>query len=324
MPGHDTVICQVCKALVPVHMNGDDGEGRDGLVIAVRQLIAQLAQQSPLSSLVPAVPGPSIPAAVGMAGYPNAGGRRTCGGGGLVLDLLRNTSISQDRPAAFNQEPIIPGLKTLLGMFNSVFLVADDDLTVTPKPGQGSFHLDACAYHAIPIVGLEQLTLDSSGPFNFWAVFSTLLTPPQSYPIAFHQERFGLQTIAKTAAAGTADSFTDVTFYASDAGTQLSAGGTTVLHTGAIGQRVVIVENDGAGNVAINVNIQGRGVAGRGWVDDPATGASKLLAASDLGLYVVERHYHQMRVRVRVDAALAAAQDSDLVIQYRGFSPGLG
>ena len=254
-----------------------------------------------------------------LAGYPNTGGRRTAGGDGVVLNLVENQAISRD--GAFTQERIIRGLPTLRGLFNSVFIVADDDLTVTPEPGIGAFHLDACAWTAIPVAGLEQLVLVSpGGPFNFWCVFSTLLDPPRSYPIAFHQERFGLQTIAKVAAAGTADAFTALTLYASDATTQLSAGGTTVLHTGVIGQRGVIVENDAAGNVAVNVNIQGRMVAGQGWVDDVVTGASRLLAGGDLGHYVIDRHYHQMRIRARIDAALAAAQDSDLIIQYRGFT----
>tara|TARA_R100000306_G_scaffold62320_1_gene68587 strand:+ start:3649 stop:4086 length:438 start_codon:yes stop_codon:yes gene_type:complete len=143
-----------------------------------------------------------------------------------------------------------------------------------------------------------------------------------AFPITFHQERWGTQTLTKTNSAGVADDWTSIAFASSDGGTQLDPAvfGDTSIHCGSIGAKNIIVT---AADNNINLLIEGLNVSGKTWAADPTTGSAGVtLDADDVSNIQTARYYHLIRLRARVDAAVAASGTAAITAQYRGFAAG--
>jgi hypothetical protein len=151
-------------------------------------------------------------------------------------------------------------------------------------------------------------------------IFSSSDYPVQPHPITYHQERWGTQTLTKTAAAGVADGWTAIKFAASDAGTQLDPAtyGDSSLHVGSIGAKNFITTSVGND---INLLFEGLNVSGKTWAADPMSGSAGVtLSDGDVSNAQTARYYHVIRLRARVDAAVAATGTSVITSQYRGMA----
>ena len=267
--------------------------------------------------VAPAITKPS-PEFGGISGYP-ATGRTPVSSGGFIMDL-RNNTISG---VALPQEQIFTGFNIgtdVQGLFNSVVMLADDDVTVTLHPGYQSWHADSCTIYAIPIKGLAYMSAVGSRSFVFQLIFSAQDEPIQPNPVTYHQERWATQTLTKTAIAGVADGWTSISFAASDGTDQLDPAlfGDTSIHVGSMGAKNFITTTIGND---INLLFEGLGVSGKTWAADPMTGSSGVtLADGDVSNAQTARYYHVIRLRARVDAAVAAAGTSVITSQYRGMA----
>lgn len=261
-----------------------------------------------------------------IAGFP-AADKLAVGGSGLVLDLATNNYVNtggatgQVTGAIFDQ---LPRNQSVSGIFTHVTIVADDDMTVRQDPLLGDWHMDACFPTVVPILGTNKLTFTagSSRPFNVFFIFSSSGEPVLLAPLGYHQERWGAPTVTKTAVAGTADSFTAIKMGSSDGTNQPDpeVQGVNTIHTGAIGQKVFIVDNNVTGSGVLNVNIQGLIVSGKTFVDDDSTGATVSLAATEIGRFKLSTKYHVVRIRLRADAAVVATTSWAPTIQYQGYT----
>ena len=254
----------------------------------------------------------------GVSGFP-ASGRTPVSSGGFILDL-RNNSISG---VSLPQEQILTAFNIgtdIQGLFNSLVLLADDDVTVTLHPGYQGWQADSCTIYGVPIKGLAYMRAIGARSFAFQLIFSAQDEPLNPNPITYHQERWASETLTKTAGAGVADGWTTVAFAASDGTTQLDPAlwGDTSIHVGSIGAKNFIttaVGND------INLLFEGLNVAAKTWAADPMTGSSGVtLADGDVSNAQTARYYHVIRLRARVDAAVAAAGTSVITSQYRGMA----
>ena len=228
--------------------------------------------------------------------------------------LLTSKNSVQDRVAAFNAGADVQGL------FNSLVFLADDDVAVESWPGYQGWQADSCAVYSIPIRGLAWIKVSGARSFVFQLIFSSQDEPVMALPVTYHQERWATQTLTKTAAAGVADGWTAVDFTASDGSTQLDPAtyGSSTIHVGNIGAKNFIttaVGND------INILIEGLNVSGKTWAADPTTSSAGVtLADGDVSNAQSVRYYHVVRMRARVDAAVAATGTSAITSQFRGMA----
>jgi hypothetical protein len=255
-----------------------------------------------------------------ISGFPTSG-RQPVSKQGFVLDFRDNSIAGVSLAKTKVIEPFNLGAD-VQGLFNSLFLISDDDVQVTSHPGYQSWGADSCAFYSIPIKGLAYLKISSHRCFNFQLIFSSQEEPLQSFPITFHQERWGTQTLTKTNAAGVADDWTAVSFASSDGSTQLDPAtyGDTSIHCGSIGAKNFITT---AADNDINLLWEGLNVSGKTWAADPMSGSSGVtLSDGDVSNAQTARYYHLIRLRARVDAAVAATGTAAITSQYRGFAAG--
>jgi hypothetical protein len=253
-----------------------------------------------------------------ISGFPSTG-RQPVSSAGFVLDLRDNSiagvSLAKQQVfAAFNAGADVQGL------FNSLVFLADDDVAVESWPGYQGWQADSCAVYSIPIRGLAWIKVSGARSFVFQLIFSSQDEPVMALPVTYHQERWATQTLTKTAAAGVADGWTAVDFTASDGSTQLDPAtyGSSTIHVGNIGAKNFIttaVGND------INILIEGLNVSGKTWAADPTTSSAGVtLADGDVSNAQSVRYYHVVRMRARVDAAVAATGTSAITSQFRGMA----
>ena len=256
-----------------------------------------------------------------LAGFPTTG-RQPVSKEGFIADLRFNTieGPSLSRQAIFSNSKIGTDVT---GVYNSVFMLASDDCTALLSPGVQSWALDSCAFYSVPIQAVQKIRLTAHRSFVFQMIFSSQPDPLIANPITFHQEAWGTQTLTKVNGVGVADDWTTVNFTASDGKNQLDPAlwGDTSLHTGSIGAKNWIITNDDATN-NVDMNIQQLNVSGKTWADDPVTGPSATLNATDVANLQTARYGHLFRVRMRVNAASAASQTAAITAQYRGFAAG--
>jgi hypothetical protein len=256
-----------------------------------------------------------------ISGFPSSG-RQVVSSAGFVMDLRDNSiaGVSLSKQKVFDSFSLGADVQ---GLFNSVALIADDDVTIESWPGYQGWQADSCVIYGIPLRGLGWIRATGSRSFCFQLIFSSQDEPIQPNPITYHQERWAEQTLTKTAAAGVADGWTAVNFAASDGSTQLDPAtyGDTSMHVGSIGAKNFIstsVGND------INLLVEGLNVSGKTWAADPMTGSAGVtLADGDVSNAQTARYYHLIRVRARVDAAVAATGTSVITSQYRGLAGAL-
>jgi hypothetical protein len=240
---------------------------------------------------------------------------------GFVLDFRDNSIEGKSLTRQKVIQPFNIGAD-VQGLFNSLFLISDDDVQVTSNPGYQSWGADSCAFYSIPIKGLNYLKVHGHKSFNFQLIFSSQDEPLMAFPITFHQERWGTQTLTKTNAAGVADDWQEVLMAASDGKNQLDPAlyGNSAIHCGSIGAKNFITTTDGED---INILVEGLHVSGKTWAADPITGSGGVtLADGDVSNAQTGRYYHLVRIRARVDAAVAATNTTDCTFQYRGFAAG--
>ena len=256
-----------------------------------------------------------------ISGFP-ASGRQPYSKDGFVADLRDNSIVGP----SLSKRQLITAFNIgadIQGLFNSLFMIADDDCTVETWPGYQSWGMDSCAFYSIPIRGLNWIKIKSDRSFTAQMIFSSQAEPLMSFPITFHQERWATQTLTKTAAAGVADGWTTLAFAASDGGTQLDPatfGDTNGLHCGSIGAKNFITT---AADNNINILIEGLNVSGKTWAADPTTSSAGVtLNDGDTSNAQTDRYYHLIRMRARVDAAVAATGTAAITAQYRGFAAG--
>jgi hypothetical protein len=254
-----------------------------------------------------------------ISGFPSSG-RQPVSKAGFVMDL-RDNSIAG---VSLAKEPIFsPAFNIgadVQGLFNSVVLIADDDIAVQTYPGYQGWQADSCAVYSIPIRGLAWIKAAGARSFSFQLIFSSQATPVMPMPITYHQERWASQTLTKTAAAGVADGWTSISFAASDGTTQLDPAtyGDTSLHVGSIGAKNFITT---ANDNDINILFEGLNTAGKTWAADPTTSSAGVtLADGDVSNAQTGRYYHLIRLRARVDAAVAATGTAAITSQYRGMA----
>lgn len=233
---------------------------------------------------------------------------------------LRDNSIAG---ASLAKENIFTSFRAgtdVQGLFNSLVFLADDDVTVETWPGYQSWQADSCAVYSIPIRGLSWIKASGPRSFAFQLIFSSQDEPIQRMTINLHQERWATQTLTKTAGAGVADGWTTINFAASDGTTQLDPAtyGDTSIHVGSIGAKNFITT---AADNDINILLEGLNVANKTWAADPTTSSAGVtLADGDVSNAQTERYYHVIRMRARVDAAVAAAGTAAITSQYRGIA----
>ena len=265
----------------------------------------------------PAISAPSPPFG-GISGFPSSG-RQPVSSAGFTMDLRDN---SIEGPA-LPRERIFTSFNAgtdVQGLFNSVALVADDDVAITMFPGYQGWQADSCAVYGIPIQGISWIQAKGARGFNFQLIFSAQDEPIQINPIIYHQERWATQTLTKTAAAGVADGWTAINFATSEGTTQLDPAlwGDSSIHTGSIGAKNFITTSVGND---INLLFEGLNVAGKTWAADPmTTSAGVTLADGDVSNAQTARYYHLIRLRARVDAAVAATGTSVITSAYRGYA----
>jgi hypothetical protein len=188
-------------------------------------------------------------------------------------------------------------------------------------PGYQSWQMDSCAFYSIPIRGLNWIKVSSHRTFANQMIFSSQPEPLMVFPISFHQERWASETLTKTAAAGVADGWTSLAFVASDGGNQLDPalfGDTNGIHCGSIAAKNFITT---AADNDINILIEGLNVSGKTWAADPTTSSAGItIADGDVSNAQTGRYYHLIRVRARVDAAVAATGTAAITVQYRGYA----
>jgi len=256
----------------------------------------------------------------GLAGYPASGGRQVSSAGGILIDLTDNSS---QGPGIARQRlfPPYPIATDITGIFNSILIIADDDVMVTFVPGWGKVNLDSCGMYELPVRGVQSMHVHGDRPFVFSAIFNAQNAPVRISAVTHHQERWGSQTITKTNAAGVADDYTYIDFASSDATTQMNPAtyGLPVIHTGAIGQKDFIVT---AASNNVDVVVECLIVEGKTYANSAATGSGTPLTAGDTLSIQLDNYCHLVRVGVRVQAAAAAAQSSAVTVQYRGFGAG--
>lgn len=209
------------------------------------------------------------------------------------------------------------------GLFNSLFMICDDDVTVETWPGYQSWAMDSCAFYSIPIKGLNWIKISAHRSFCNQMIFSSQEDPLMAFPISFHQERWATQTLTKTNAAGVADDWTSLAFSASDGGRQLDPatyGDTNGIHCGSIAAKNFITT---AADNDINILIEGLNVSGKTWAADPTTSSAGItISDGDVSNAQTGRYYHLIRMRARVDAAVAATGTAAITAQYRGYAGG--
>jgi hypothetical protein len=263
----------------------------------------------------------AVTATGSISGYPSTG-RQPVSSAGFVLDLRDNSiagvSLAKQRVfTAFGAGADVQGL------FNSIVFLSDDDVSIETWPGYQGWQADSCAVYSIPIRGLAWIRVSGDRSFTFQLIFSSQDDPVLALPITYHQERWATQTLTKTAAAGVADGWTAVDFAASDGSTQLDPAtyGDSTIHVGSIGAKNFIttaVGND------INILIEGLNVSGKTWAADPTTSSAGVtLADGDVSNAQTNRYYHAIRMRARVDAAVAATGTAAITSQFRGLAGSL-
>ena len=259
----------------------------------------------------------AVRASGSISGFPSSG-RQPVSKAGFVLDLRSNSIGGVSLPKQQVFEAFGAGAD-IQGLFNAVTLIADDDVAVTMYPGYSGWTADSCAIYGIPIQGIAWIAGKGGRSFNFQLIFSAQDQPITVAPISYHQERWATQTLTKTAAAGVADGWTAVNFAASEGGNQLDPAlyGDTSIHIGSIAAKNFITTATGND---INILFEGLNVSGKTWAADPMTGSSGVtLGDGDVSNAQTARYYHLMRLRARVDAAVAATGTSVITSQYRGY-----
>lgn len=252
--------------------------------------------------------------------FPSDGSRLPTAAGTAFIDLVSGEIRLPANSAGDQMRDLYSGFASLGERLRSVLIWADDEVTINFDPSYGSILLDAGMWATLPITS-RQMRLTLARPANWRALFSSRIQPLVPDTVTSHQERYASETITKTNAAGTADTFTAITFTASDGSAQLTPAdaGATEIFTGNVGQKVILFEN---GVNDVDINVQGRQQANGTWIDDPDTGISYRMGSSETKLLVVPRYYHFIRVRCRLTADEAAANTSAIVVQYRGLAPG--
>ena len=251
--------------------------------------------------------------------FPSTGAPVPCASGTVAFDLDSGTVVLPENSAGdanrtlWTSEGPPPRLQTAL-------IWADDDIQYRLIPGYGTIYHQGSSWVAIPL-GRSSFQIILARPCNLFVLFTSRKDPARVAPYGSFQERHATETITKTEAAGTPDTFTALTFAPAFDGTNLTPtdenAGVANIHCGPWAHKSFLFEN-GANDV--DVNIQGRHQAGGNWVDDPSTGESYRVDASRNKVLIVEREYHQIRVRTRIAGMIAAAQTSAVVVQYRGKS----
>jgi hypothetical protein len=252
----------------------------------------------------------------GLGGYPS-GGRQVASADGINIDL-RNNSAAGPGVAETRLFAPYPIATDVTGIFNSMFMIADDDTKLAFVPGYGEVNADACGFYSFPVKGVQSIRIYGDRPFVFSTIFNSQESPVTIGAFASHQERWASQTITKTNGAGVADTYTYVHFSSSNGKTQMDPAtyGATSIHTGSIAQKDFIVT---AATNDVDVIVQELHVSGKTWANSSATGGGTPLTAADTLNLQMGSYSHLIRMGIRVQAAAAAAQTSAITVQYRGY-----
>ena len=188
----------------------------------------------------------------------------------------------------------------------------------------------------VPCGGNHEVRIESAVPYNMSSIFSTSPFPPEVLYQGTFQARYADVTLTKIKAAGTADSWTSVTFVPR-AGTKVlpTAYGKEYIISASCIQKFFFIRNLGAYGVEVRVQgggfpevtlgLEAQGLAG--YVLDPdihvvgsssenfvsiAAGASAVLETGvPGGIY---------RLQARVAGANSPLDASELIIEYGGFT----
>jgi len=254
----------------------------------------------------------------GISGFPGpTGGRQAVSKDGIILDLSQN---SAEGPGVSQTQLFQPSSigTDMTGIFNSLFVIADDDTIMSMNPGFNDVNLDSCGFFSLPIRGIQTVRIYGHRPFVFSMIFSAQDDPVTIGAFSSHQERWASQTITKTNSAGVADDYTYLNFSSSDGTDQMDPAvyGMNSIHTGAIAQKDWIVT---AATNNVDVVVQELHVSGKTWANSSATGGGTPLTAADTLNLQMGSYSHLVRMGIRVQAAAAAAQTSAVTVQYRGY-----
>jgi len=115
-----------------------------------------------------------------ISGFPSSG-RQPVSKAGFVADFRNNTiaGVSLARQqiiTAFNEGADVQGL------FNSLFMITDDDCAVETYPGYQSWGIDSCAFYSIPIKGLNWIKVSGHRTFCFQMILSSQAEPLMANP----------------------------------------------------------------------------------------------------------------------------------------------
>ena len=290
-----------------------------GVDSAFEELLSRLSEGAETGVAASGISEAVVRRSGSISGFPSTG-LQPVSKEGFVCDLRDNTiaGASLAKQAIFS--PAFSIGSDIQGLFNSLVILADDDLDVETFPGYQGWRVDSAVVYSIPIRGLSWIKATGTRSFNFQLVFSSQDEPVLPNPITAHQERWATQTLTKTNAAGVADDWTAVNFAASDGTTQIDPAtyGDTSISAGATGAKNFISTTVGED---VNILVEGLNVAGKTWAADPITSSSGVtLADGDVSNAQTERYYQFIRMRARVDAAVAATSTTAFTSQYRGMA----
>lgn len=241
------------------------------------------------------------------------------GSGEVIFDLSTDTvSLPENSQTPIDRDL---GLGRDHAPLRSALVWTDDTVTVRLEPGHGSIMHQATGWGQVYIPpSVQRLVIEFTRPGNLFVLFSTTPSPPTWMTgAALFMKRQSAQTLTKSAAVGTNDSFTALDFVPAIDGAELNpsdAGASTdFLCTSDWVGKTIIFEN---GANPVDVNIQIRHLPDQSWVDHPATGPSYRVDANVNKVWAINTAAHFFRVRARVAGMVASAQTSDVVVQFHG------
>lgn len=217
-----------------------------------------------------------------------------------------------------------------LTVAQSLIIIVDTLVFIEIRPGVGKF-FTGCAFIEGPSRNIEEVIFDSDTPFNFIMAIGSGLDAPRIRAFNFSQIRGSDNTIVKTAAAGSEDTLTSITFVPvaflpSDTIRTLSQSLYGKDWIGCAGWTIKTFLVRNLGTVAIEVQLFGgmsHSVAESSfWVADTDTpivyigaGGSAVLESG------VQWGCIQMRARVHKD--VAAASGTRFIVEYFGLASPL-